>query len=130
MGHNVWAHINAVQEANRQYDLGLKPSMLAVDSADKKTFRQYDHNFFRDIVNEIFATSDRGRAEELIEHYNKYWMNVVGTHGNKGKKTVNSSTLFSSLFDVEEPEIPSLDDSGFDDSKLADLENEEPVGSD
>ncbi len=25
MGHNVWMHLNAVQEANRQYDLGKLP---------------------------------------------------------------------------------------------------------
>jgi hypothetical protein len=28
MGHNVWMHINAVQEANRQYDAGKCPNML------------------------------------------------------------------------------------------------------
>ena len=28
MGHNVWMHINAVQEANRQYDNGIIPKML------------------------------------------------------------------------------------------------------
>lgn len=132
MAHNVWLHINSVQEANRQYDAGLTPSMLAVDSADKKTYRQYDHTYFRDIVNEIFATSDRGRAEELVKHYDKYWMNVVGTHGNKGKKTVNPSASWNNLFEEVQDSIeiapqasdqPSIDDSGLDVSKLDELES-------
>lgn len=121
MAHNVWTHIYAVQEANRQYDNGNYPAMLVSSSADKKIMRMYDRNFFRDIVNDIFATSDRGRAEELIEHYNKYWTSIVGTRGATGKKTVNSGTMFNALFEVEvEPEY--ADDSGLDNSKLNKLE--------
>ena len=84
-----------------------------------------DHRYFRDIVDAIFATSDRGKAEELVEHYNKYWMSVVGTRGATGKKTQNAGTQFNALFDVEEPEVEEhhIDDSGLDDSKLDELEN-------
>jgi len=35
MGHNVWMHLNAVQEANRQYDLGKLPSMLVDEQFDR-----------------------------------------------------------------------------------------------
>jgi hypothetical protein len=124
MGHNVWTHIHAVQEANRQYDSGKYPEMLVSSTADKKSFRQYDRNFFRDIVNDIFATSDRGRAEEIIEHYNKYWMSIVGTRGAVGKKTVNSGTMFNNLFTQEDLETFHRDDSNFDESKLDELEQD------
>ena len=30
MGHNVWLHLNSVQEANRQYDAGLCPAMFCL----------------------------------------------------------------------------------------------------
>ena len=123
MGHNVWTHLHAVQEANRQYDAGLYPEMLVASTSDKKTFRTYDRNYFRDIVDAIFATSDRGKAEELIEHYNRYWMSIVGTRGAVGKKTVNSKTQFFNLFETEEPEEHHRDDSGLDESKLDELEN-------
>ena len=96
--------------------------MLVASTTDKKTFRQYDRNFFRDIVNDIFATSDKGRAEELIEHYNRYWMSIIGTRGAVGKKTVNSGTMFNSLFDQVEPEQHHIDDSGLDESALDELE--------
>ena len=123
MGHNVWTHIHAVQEANRQYDAGLYPEMLVSSSSDKKNFRQYDRNFFRDIINDIFATSDRSRAEELVAHYDRYWMSIVGTRGAVGKKTVNSSTKINEFFSFNEPEVYHRDDSGLDDAKLDDLEN-------
>jgi hypothetical protein len=122
MGHNVWTHIHAVQEANRQYDSGKYPEMLVSSTADKKSFRQYDRNFFRDIVDDIFATSDRGRAEDVIEHYNKYWMSIVGTRGAVGKKTVNAGTMFNTLFEVKDEDLYHRDDSGLDESKLDELE--------
>ncbi len=122
MGHNVWTHLHAVQEANRQYDSGMYPGMLVSGSADKKTVRMYDRAYFRDIVDDIFATSDRGKAEALIEHYSKYWMSIVGTRGATGKKTLNSGTMFNSLFENSEPELPAVDDSGLDQSALDQLE--------
>ena len=125
MGHNVWTHIHAVQEANRQCDAGLYPDMLVATSTDRRNTRLYDRTYFRDIVNDIFATSDRGKAEELVEHYNRYWMSIVGTRGYTGKKTVNANTMFNTLFEVDENEEHHIDDSGFDESKLNQLENEQ-----
>ena len=124
MGHNVWTHIHAVQEANRQCDAGKYPEMLVATTTDKKTFRRYDRNFFRDIVDDIFATSDRGKAEELIEHYNRYWLSIIGTRGATGKKTFNTSTVFNALFEQDAPEEHHIDDSGLDESKLDILEAE------
>jgi hypothetical protein len=129
MGHNVWTHIHAVQEANRQYDAGKYPEMLVASTGDKKNFRSYDRAFFRDIVNDIFATSNRGKAEEIIEHYNKYWMSIVGTRGAVGKKTVNAGTMFNTLFDVEESNAVEQQtaNNGLDENKLNQHEDDENV---
>ena len=91
MGHNVWMHINAVQEANRQYDSGKIPNMLINES--------FDRIMFRDIVEAIFSTDDRSVADAIIEEYSKYWMSIIGTRGATGKKTVNASTQFNNLFE-------------------------------
>lgn len=124
MSHNVWTHINSVQEANRQYDSGVIPSMLDSVTADKKKHREYDQRYFRDIVNDIFATSDRGRAEALIEHYNEYWKHIPGTRGFTGKKSQNSFTMYNVLFEEEQAEtvIVDINADGLDNTKLEELE--------
>ena len=91
MGHNVWMHINAVQEANRQYDSGKIPNMLINET--------FDRIMFRDIVEAIFSTDDRSIADAIIQEYSKYWMSIIGTRGATGKKTVNASTQFNNLFE-------------------------------
>jgi hypothetical protein len=91
MGHNVWSHINAVQEANREYDAGRIPAMLVEES--------FDRLFFRDVVEAIFATDKRDEAEAVIEEFSRFWMSIIGTRGATGKKTVNASTQFANLFE-------------------------------
>ena len=91
MGHNVWSHINAVQEANRQYDNGIIPAMLVEE--------QFDRVYFRDVVEAIFATSNRDEAEAIIEEFSKFWMSIIGTRGATGKKTVNANTSYGNLFE-------------------------------
>jgi hypothetical protein len=108
MGHNVWTHLTSVQEANRQYDAGLCPSML-VDE-------RFEALYFKDLVEAIFATSDRDEANAIISEYDKFWQQIVGTRGATGKKTVNSGTMFNALFADE-------DEVNLDESKLDDLEN-------
>jgi len=103
MGHNVWMHVNAVQEANRQYDLGNVPAMLVQE--------KFDRLYFKDVVEAIFATSDRGTAEAIVEDYSRFWMSIIGTRGASGKKTVNASTHFANLFDVVEEETVQLEHS-------------------
>jgi hypothetical protein len=93
MGHNVWMHINAVQEANRQYDLGLCPAML-VDE-------RHDRVYYKDVVDAIFSTSDRGVADAIIEEFSKFWMAIPGTRGYTGKRTMNASTKADELFETE-----------------------------
>jgi hypothetical protein len=114
MGHNVWSHLTAVQEANRQYDLGLTPRMLVQET--------FDRVYFKDIVDQIFAAPTRAGAEQIIEDHSKFWMAIIGTRGAIGKKTVNASTMFNSLFESEESEDHHVDDSGLDESVLDNLE--------
>jgi len=105
MGHNVWQHINSVQEANRQYDAGLCPNML-VDERFQRTY-------FKDVVEAIFATSSKGDAEDIIEDFSRFWMAIPGTRGAVGKKTVNASTQFAALFDeVDDTSVQSTHDDG------------------
>jgi hypothetical protein len=108
MGHNVWMHLNAVQEANRQYDLGKLPAML-VDE-------RFDRVYYKDLVDTIFACDNRDDANAIIEYYSKFWMTIIGTRGATGKKTVNAHTK------AEEFGIPNVD---FSDLKI--VKNEEPV---
>lgn len=91
MGHNVWTHIESVQRANREYDAGSYPAMMRYSGPA--------HEYFKDIVEAIFAAPDRATAESIIEMYDQYWMEIVGTRGFKGKKTKNANTMFNSLFE-------------------------------
>jgi len=120
MGHNVWSHVNAVQEANRQYDNGVIPRMLVQE--------QFDRILFRDVVEEIFAITDRDEALQKVDEYSKFWMAIPGTRGAVGKKTVNASTYFNALFDVAEVTNDELDDGEFTEEqehKLEELEDEQ-----
>jgi hypothetical protein len=95
MGHNVWMHINAVQEANRQYDAGKCPSMLVQE--------KFDRVYFKDVVDAIFATSDKAESLAIIDAFDKFWQAIIGTRGATGKKTVNASSQFAVLFDEVDP---------------------------
>jgi hypothetical protein len=115
MGHNVWMHIEAVQRANREYDNGSWPAMMWHQNGD--------HARFKDIVDAIFATPDRAEAEAIIEHYDRYWMDIVGTRGFKGKKAKNAHSQFNALFEEVEPSHGSNEDEvELDESKLDNLE--------
>jgi hypothetical protein len=103
MGHNVWMHVNAVQEANRQYDLGKVPAMLVQE--------KFDRVYFRDVVDAIFAATTRDDANAIIEYYDKFWQAIIGTRGATGKKTVNASTQFANLFDVVSDDSVQLDNA-------------------
>ncbi len=120
MGHNVWSHINAVQEANRQYDAGTIPKMLVQE--------QFDRVFFRDVVEEIFATDDKEKALKLIEEHSRFYMDIPGTRGNVGKKTLNADTQFYAMFDVGDDNKEQDDEPVLDETKLEDLENEQLHG--
>ena len=111
MGHNVWMHLNSVQEANRQYDAGRCPSMLVQE--------KFSRIYFKDIVEAIFSTQNRDEAEEIINTFDKFWQSIIGTRGATGKKTVNASTQFAVLFDEidQEPIQCNHNDGEFTDEE-------------
>ena len=119
MGHNVWMHLTAVQEANRRFDAGTRPAMMQRQGGD--------YAKFEDIVEAIFAAPDRETAEAVIEQYDTYWMEIVGTRGFKGKKAKNARTQFKALFSFEEPEVDTepSDSVQLDTTALDKLEQEQ-----
>jgi hypothetical protein len=114
MGHNVWTHIYAVQEANRQYDSGRLPNSM-----------QWSHGDYakcRDIVERIFAAPTKAEALDIIAFYKMYWIEILGSFGNIGKKAINSETQFQALFTVVDDGDGNIgDDMEFDEAKLDNL---------
>mgnify|MGYP003350159757 FL=1 len=119
MGHNVWMHLTAVQEANRRFDAGEYPAMMRRQGGD--------YARFEDIVEAIFAAPDRHTADSIIEHYSNYWMEIVGTRGFKGKKAMNARTQFNALFDLEHTDVDLNDQDSvqLDSSALDQLRQEQ-----
>ena len=93
MGHNVWMHLTAVQEANRRFDAGEHPAMMRYSAPSAE--------FFEDIVEAIFAAPDKQSALATIEQYDSYWMEIVGTRGFKGKKAKNARTMAAKHVTIE-----------------------------
>ena len=125
MGHNVWFHINAVQEANRQSDNGVYPAMLSLADANKKKFMtSAQGDYFREIVDKIFETSNRAEAERIIEENKSYWMCIIGTRGAVGQKTLTSNSTYGDFFESEEEEQHSEDFTDEEIEKLEKMEDE------
>jgi hypothetical protein len=118
MGHNVWMHLTAVQEANRRFDAGEHPAMMRYSAPSAE--------YFEEIVEMVFSAPDRVSSEAIIERYSNYWMEIVGTRGFKGKKTVNANTMFNQLFDsvVEDKNEPD-GNTALDETLLERLEDEQ-----
>lgn len=97
MGHNVWTHIEAVQRANREFDLGICPDMMV---------HPLDSNLdVARVIDKIFAAKDRQKSLQIIADHAKVWERVVGTRGFTGKRAVNAHSQYNNLFEVEE-EVP------------------------
>ena len=99
--HNVWMHMNAVQEANRRYEQGIIPKMISHKFEGGK--------FFANLVDEIFSKKTKEEAIALIDYHSSYWKQFQsGSQGISGKKTLNAMTKFDELFEFqaveEEPE--------------------------
>ena len=117
MGHNVWMHLTAVQEANRRFDAGEHPAMMQRSDGD--------YARFEDIVEKIFAANTKQESLDIIESYDSYWMEIVGTRGFKGKKAKNAHTMFNSLFDqVEDSDLDREIEDDLDITKLDQLKND------
>ena len=78
MGHNVWSHINAVQEANRQYDNGVVPAMLVEE--------QFHRVYFRDVVEAIFATLQTEMRQKQCPRKKKIGCPLIALEEQQVKK--------------------------------------------
>jgi len=106
--HNVYQHIVAVQEGNRQYDSGIKPSMV---------LSQFDTKDFGSLVDDIFSLKDRKKSLALLDKYDRFWTQMKsGSQGFSGKKTVNASTMFDELFEVSDEQY--VDEDSIDSDEL------------
>jgi hypothetical protein len=52
-------------------------------------------------------------------------MDIVGTRGFKGKKTMNARSQFNALFSFDEPEVDTNDQDQLNSSALQQLESEQ-----
>jgi hypothetical protein len=101
--HNVWMHMNAVQEANRQYENKVVPKMLV------HPFEGDD--FFTKLVDEIFSKKTRKESLDLIDYHTSYWQQFQsGSQGISGKKTLNAMSMFDELFTLDEQSAESVED--------------------
>jgi hypothetical protein len=111
MGHNVWTHIYAVQEANRQYDAGRLPNSMQ--------WSKPDFSKCRDIVERIFAAPTKAEAHAIIKSYENYWIEILGSFGNIGPKAINGHGMYDILFTpVGDDDGEIGDDMEFDETKL------------
>jgi hypothetical protein len=145
MGHNVYAHIKAVQDGNERYDNGIVPAMLQHDLKDRYAFRQ--------LIDTIFSAPSRAAALAIVddEANSRWFLDFQGSSANGllGKKALNgrtqankhfiidaapvekvkkdktkSSPLITSLLweGNEVEDVPERDNSGLDESLLDNLE--------
>ena len=119
MGHNVWMHLTAVQEANRRFDIGEHPAMMRSSGPGGE--------YFEDLVEAIFAEPDKDKALKIVDDYSTYWTEIIGTRGFKGKKAINGSAYFNLLFEEEGSSTSEeiAPEEEFDESKLDALEGGE-----
>jgi len=92
MGHNVWHHINSVQEANRKYDAGIMPKML-VDLHTGTTIT--------DIIDAVFSTDAYEERMAILDVYSKFFMGISGARGMGGKKAISAAGQFDDMFDLD-----------------------------
>jgi len=93
MGHNVWMHLTAVQEANRRFDAGEHPAMMRYSTGD--------YAYFEDIVEAIFAAPTKQDSLDIIKYYTNYWMEIIGTRGLKGKKALSGRAMAEKHIEIE-----------------------------
>ena len=92
--HNVYQHMYAVQEANRQYDQGITPAMVQHKDFGIK---------FKDIIEEVFSKKTAAESYAVIKFYDSFWKQMSsGSQGFSGKKTVNARTQFNEHFEEED----------------------------
>ena len=96
MAHNVWQHINAVQEANRQYDAGVYPPLHKVNVLKLR---------FRDIINQVFDEPDYEKRLQIIEDNKGVWRSIPGARGMGGKNPTTTNEVTSNPDMFANPEV-------------------------
>jgi hypothetical protein len=94
MGHNVYAHIKAVQDGNELYAARSSvPSMLRRSLGDI--------NVFSELVDLIFSAPSFGASMRLIEDNSRWFTKILGSSANGmlGDRAVNANTMNRLLFD-------------------------------
>ena len=102
MAHNVWTHLNAVQEANRQYDNGIIPGALIREVFDVVSFR--------DVVNDILATY--GGTGMMLDGIR---LRHIQHHAHRALQELSFDT-FRSVRSMEIEIPPSLDNPNYNDA--------------
>jgi hypothetical protein len=59
---------------------------------------QFERVMAKDVIARIFEIDDRDAALKLIDEYEWLWLKIVGTRGMVGKKSINASAQFNTLF--------------------------------
>jgi len=95
MGHNVYAHLKAVQDGNELYDAGVIPEMLVREVTVRETFRQ--------VTDDIFSAPTHADAMRKIDEFDRWYTCIVGSSANGflGKRAVNAHTKLQEHFDLE-----------------------------
>lgn len=95
MGHNVYAHLKAVQDGNELYDAGVIPEMLVREVTVRETFRQ--------VTDDIFSAPTHSDAMRKIDEFDRWYTCIVGSSANGflGKRAVNAHTKLQEHFDLE-----------------------------
>jgi hypothetical protein len=104
-----------VQEANRKYDQGIIPKMVMNEI--------FERIRFGDIVEAIFALKDKQKSLNLIDKYDRFWMQMKsGSQGFSGKKTINALTMFDELFSTDNTNV-EIEEEDSDELMSQNLEN-------
>ena len=112
MGHNVWMHIEAVQQANREFDQGNSPAMLA-----HPRDRFYDAAA---VIDRVFAARDRSKSLQIIDDHARVWERVVGTRGYTGTRAISTRATFDDHYDFGDSRVDAQE---LDPELLERLEN-------
>jgi hypothetical protein len=144
MAHNIFCHIDAVQQGNRLFDQGCIPRMLkehngrsrpAVNVAKPSHFDSlvslvqtpYHDRFFEHLVTELFTAKSRDQSNRILMEHTQWFTRVYGSSANGmlGPKAVNSLTSYQQTFgdQLDQVEI-TRDDSGLSEKPLDLLESE------
>lgn len=122
MAHNVYNHIQAVQEINRLADIEYATKIIPYEDWDKKKSKaplsDFVPNhilFFNSFVQELFSRDGPG-AYELIENYSGH-LNKISFKENK------TSDEFNNLFDIKSAVGPKNPDA----QEMASLDNEDLI---